>query len=101
MKSIALTEPPRPSTLSISSDARVSISSVSASTKYEPANGSTLSATPDSWPMICWVRSAIFAARSVGSASASSNPFVWSDWVPPHTAANPWRATRTMLFSGC
>ena len=31
--------------------------------------------------MICWVRSAIFAARSVGSASASSNPLVCSDCV--------------------
>ena len=51
--------------------------------------------------MICWVRSAILAARSVGSASASSKPLVCSDCVPPQTAANPWRATRTMLFSGC
>ena len=51
--------------------------------------------------MICWVRKAILAARSVGRASASSKPLVCSDWVPPHTAANPCRATRTMLFSGC
>src|ERR1700682_6222954 len=51
--------------------------------------------------MICCVRSAILAARSVGSASASSKPFVCSDWVPPQTAANPCSATRTMLFSGC
>ena len=47
------------------------------------------------------MRSAIRAARSVGSASASSKPFVCSDWVPPHTAAKPCSATRTMLFSGC
>ena len=51
--------------------------------------------------MTCWVRSAILAARSLGSASASSKPLVCSDWVPPHTAAKPCRATRTMLFSGC
>ena len=51
--------------------------------------------------MICWVRSAILAARSVGSASASSKPLVCSDWVPPQTAAKPCSATRTMLFSGC
>ena len=47
------------------------------------------------------MRSAIFAARSVGSASASSKPLVCSDCVPPHTAAKPCSATRTMLFSGC
>ena len=51
--------------------------------------------------MICCVRSAIFAARSVGSASASSKPLVCSDCVPPQTAAKPCSATRTMLFSGC
>ena len=51
--------------------------------------------------MICWVRSAIFAARSVGSASASSNEFVCSDCVPPRTAASASHAVRTMLFSGC
>jgi hypothetical protein len=47
------------------------------------------------------VRSAIRAERSVGNASASSNPFVCSDWVPPQTAANPCSATRMMLTSGC
>ena len=39
--------------------------------------------------------------RSVGSASASSNPFVWIDCAPPATAESAWIATRTMLFSGC
>src|SRR3954467_2001648 len=67
MNSIALTEPPSSSTLAMSSWARDSISSVSASTKYEPANGSTVSAAPDSWAMTCCVRTAIFAAFSVGS----------------------------------
>ena len=51
--------------------------------------------------MICWVRSAIFAACSVGSASASSKEFVCSDCVPPSTADSASRAVRTMLFSGC
>ena len=47
------------------------------------------------------MRSAIVAARSVGSASASSNEFVCSDCAPPQTAESAWTATRTMLFSGC
>ncbi len=47
------------------------------------------------------MRSAIVAACSVGSASASSNEFVCSDCAPPHTAESAWIATRTMLFSGC
>ena len=47
------------------------------------------------------MRRAIRAARSVGSASASSKPLVCSDCVPPQTAAKPCSATRTMLFSGC
>ena len=41
------------------------------------------------------------AACSLGSASASSKLFVWSDCAPPQTAASAWIATRTMLFSGC
>ena len=41
------------------------------------------------------------AERSVGSASASSNPFVCMDCAPPHTADSACTATRTMLFSGC
>ena len=39
--------------------------------------------------MICWVRSAIRAAFSVGSASASSKPLVCSDWVPPPRRRTP------------
>src|SRR3954466_14469569 len=62
--------------------------------KYEPANGSTVSVAPDSWAMICCVRSAIRAARSVGSASASSKPLVCSDCAPPHTAAKRGPAAR-------
>ncbi len=47
------------------------------------------------------MRSAICAECSVGSASASSKPFVWSDCAPPQTAESAWIATRTTLFSGC
>ena len=39
---------------------------------------------PASAARICCVRSAIRAERSVGSASASSKPFVCSDCAPPH-----------------
>ncbi len=59
------------------------------------------SATPDSFAMICCVRSAIRADASVGRPSASSRELVWSDCVPPSTAASAWRVTRTMLLSGC
>jgi hypothetical protein len=51
--------------------------------------------------MICWVRSAMPAETSVGSASASSRLLVCSDCVPPSTAAMACTATRTMLLSGC
>ncbi len=51
--------------------------------------------------MICCVRSAIVAASSVGSASASSRPLQCSDCAPPSTAASACSATRTMLLSGC
>ena len=37
----------------------------------------------------------------LGSASASSKEFVCSDCVPPSTAASPWSAVRTRLFTGC
>ena len=37
----------------------------------------------------------------MGSPSASSRELVCSDWVPPHTAASAWMATRTTLTSGC
>ena len=47
------------------------------------------------------MRSAIRAERSVGSASASSKPFVCRVCAPPATAESAWIATRTMLFSGC
>ena len=55
-------------------------------------------ATPVSSAMICWVRSAIFTAKSVGSASVSSSELVWSDLVPPSTAASAWMAVRTTLL---
>ena len=57
--------------------------------------------TPVSWAMICWVRSAIRTAFSVGSASASSHELVCSDCVPPSTPASASIAVRVMLLSGC
>ena len=68
---------------------------------HEPPSGSTMRVTPVSWAITCWVRSARRAEASVGSDSASSLPFVWSDWVPPSTAASAWIATRTTFTSGC
>ena len=59
------------------------------------------SATPDSWPITCCVRSAMVAASSVGRPSASSKLLVCSDWVPPSTAASACTVTRTTLTSGC
>ena len=58
-------------------------------------------ATPVSDAITCCVLSAIRAASSVGSDSASSRPLQCSDCVPPRTAAIACTATRTMLLSGC
>ena len=49
----------------------------------------------------CWVRTAISAARSLGSASTSSSALVCSELVPPSTAASASMAVRTTLLSGC
>src|ERR1700694_1987781 len=51
--------------------------------------------------MICCVRRASCAESGVGSARASSFELVWSDCVPPRTAASAWNAVRTMWLSGC
>ena len=51
--------------------------------------------------MICWVRSASFIAISEGIVYASSSPLVWSDCVPPRTAASACSAVLTTLLSGC
>ena len=55
----------------------------------------------DSCAMICWVRSAMRADSSVGSARASSRELVCRDCAPPSTAAMACSAVRTMLTSGC
>ncbi len=60
-----------------------------------------MASTPVSSAMICCWRSASSAASAVGTASASSWASVWSDWVPPSTAASAWMATRVRLLSGC
>ena len=41
------------------------------------------------------------AASAEGTAHASSYASVWSDCVPPSTAARAWMATRVRLLSGC
>ena len=64
----------------------------------DPPSGSATLATPLSWAMICWVRSASVTASRVGSASASSSELVWSDCVPPSTAASACRAVRITLL---
>ena len=47
------------------------------------------------------MRSAICAAFSVGSASTSSIELVWSELVPPSTAASASNAVLATLFSIC
>ena len=69
--------------------------------KKAPPSGSAVSVAPPSFASTCCVRSAIRAECSVGSASASSKPFVCRLCAPPQTAESAWIATRTMLFSGC
>jgi hypothetical protein len=86
--------------MKISSACRSS-SSVSASTYQEPPSGSATFTTPVSSAITCWVRSAIWAARSDGSASTSSSALVCSEFVPPSTAASASIVVRTMLLSGC
>ena len=81
--------------------ASASILSVSASTYHEPPSGSATFATPISSMITCWVRTAISAAFSDGSASTSSNALVCNEFVPPSTAASASIAVRTMLLSGC
>src|SRR2546426_358716 len=93
--------PPRSPIRSKVRYASSSSSSVRASRKYEPPNGSAVFATPLSWARICWVLRAIRAAFSFGTWYASSYAFVWSDCVPPSTAASAWIVVRTMLISGC
>ena len=84
----------------ISSACRSS-SSVSASTYQEPPSGSATFITPVSSMITCWVRSAIWAALALGSASTSSRALVCSELVPPSTAASASTAVRTTLLSGC
>jgi hypothetical protein len=71
---------------------------VRSSTNHAPPSGSIVLAAPLSSAMICCVRSAIITDSSVGSAYVSSSEFVWSDCVPPSTAASACSATRTTLL---
>ena len=77
------------------------MASVRASTYQEPPSGSATLATPVSSASTCWVRSAISADSSVGSASVSSRALVCSELVPPSTAARASTAVRTTLLYGC
>ncbi len=81
--------------------ASASILSVSASTYHDPPSGSATFMTPDSSMITCWVRRAISADSSVGSASVSSSALVCSEFVPPSTAASASIAVRTTLLTGC
>ena len=81
--------------------ASASIRSVSASTYQLPPSGSATFSTPVSSMITCWVRSAICADFSVGSARTSSNALVCNEFVPPSTAASASMAVRTTLLSGC
>ena len=101
MQPSSIEPPPSSSRWANSSSAWRSISSVSASTKYDPPSGSATLATFVSWAMICCVRRAMRAAFSVGRAIASSIELVCSDCVPPSTPASASMAVRTMLTSGC
>ena len=69
---MAATAPPSSATLSISSRACASMSSVIDSIAYEPASGSTVAVRSVSKASTCWVRSASVAAFCDGSAIASS-----------------------------
>jgi hypothetical protein len=63
---------------------------VSASTKCEPPSGSTVSATPVSCREHLLRAESIRAPRLRGEPERSSIEFVWSDCVPPSTAASAW-----------
>jgi hypothetical protein len=96
-------EPSVPISLTLAkiASASASIWSVSCSTYQEPPSGSATFMTPVSSAMTCWVRSAICAAFSLGSASTSSRALVCRLLVPPRTAASASTAVRTTLLSGC
>src|SRR5882757_9086614 len=87
--------------LAKTASASASSRSVSASRYQEPPSGSATLHTPVSSMITCWVRTAISAAFSLGSASTSSRALVCSELVPPSTAASASIAVRTMLLSGC
>ena len=91
-------EPPIERILSKIWLASASIRSVSASTYQLPPNGSATLTTPVSSMITCWVRKAISAACSLGSASVSSRALVWSELVPPSTAESASMPVRTTLL---
>ena len=85
--STARVMPPIASTSSRIDHALSAMSCVSRSMMYEPPHGSiTLVMCVSSCSITCVLR-AMRAAKSDGSATASSNELVCSDCVPPNTAA--------------
>ncbi len=98
--STAFVIPPIASTSSMIDHAWSAMSCVSRSMRYDPAQGSiTLQMCVSSWISSCVLR-AMRAEKSVGSAIASSNELVCSDWVPPNTAAIASIVVRTTLLYG-
>src|SRR5262245_4170958 len=93
-------EPPRESMSARAAVISRSSSSVSASTAYEPASGSTVSVSPVSNATICWVRNASVAAASVGTPRASSYAHTCMVCTPPKAAATASTEVRTTLLSG-
>mmetsp|Transcript_26728 Transcript_26728/g.64474 ORF Transcript_26728/g.64474 Transcript_26728/m.64474 type:complete len:400 (+) Transcript_26728:526-1725(+) len=92
--------PPSASTSSITASAAASRSSVSRSIMYEPPHGSTVAWICVSFARMSCVFRASDAEKSVGSPIASSNELVWSDCVPPITAAIASTVVRMMLLYG-
>ncbi len=93
--------PPRDSISASSASILDSSSAVSASTAYEPPNGSTVSVSPVSKATICCVRRASVAAASVGTPTASSYAHTCIVCTPARAAAVASTVVRTTLFSGC
>ncbi len=101
MPAVIVPSGPMPRIRSKIASASASSRSVRASTYHEPPIGSATLTTPISSISTCWVRRAISAACSLGSASVSSSALVCNEFVPPSTAASASTAVRTTLLYGC
>mmetsp|Transcript_6570 Transcript_6570/g.20628 ORF Transcript_6570/g.20628 Transcript_6570/m.20628 type:complete len:393 (-) Transcript_6570:96-1274(-) len=100
--SMQRTMPPFSSTSSMIFIASATRSSVSCSIMCEPPHGSTTAGMPVSSCRMSCVLRAMRELNSVGSATASSNELVCSDWAPPMTAAIASTVVRTtLLYMSC